>query len=252
VKQFVRNPGEVLGRVREQLRGEGDDTKVLSARRDDLAKRLAAKQSQKDRYIRLYAQGHISDTELDTYLADLKNQISNLRLLIESAEADLSHGREQAQLADTTYAWLTALRKRVEEIEADTPDAFLKRQQLVRLLVDRITVGRGESGETTVEITYRFGPPNALGEEDGFAGNLQNSLRELGGEEEAFRDDLTPLLHRRAARGAVERRVYLDGRVVLCVLGESRRGREAFRVEGAFPVRVGPARRSEVKARLGR
>jgi site-specific DNA recombinase len=179
VKQFVRNPGEVLGRVREQLRGEGDDTKVLSARRDDLAKRLADKQSEKDRYIRLYAQGHISDTELDTYLADLKNQISNLRLLIEAAEADLSHGREQAQLADTTYAWLTALRKRVEEIEADTPDAFLKRQQLVRLLVDRITVGRGESGETTVEITYRFGPPNALGEEDGFAGNLQNSCGNL-------------------------------------------------------------------------
>ena len=174
VKRFVRNPGEVLERVREQLRGEGDDSKDLHARRDNLAKRLAAKQGEKDRYIRLYAQGHISDAELETYLADLKNQISNLRLLIEAVEGDLFQRREQAELADTTYAWLTALMDRVEEIEEDTPGAFLKRQQLVRLLVDRITVGRGESGESTVEITYRFAPPDDLGEEDSFVGNLQN------------------------------------------------------------------------------
>jgi site-specific DNA recombinase len=179
VKRFVRNPGEVLERAREQLRGEGDDTRELSARSDDLAKRLAAKQSEKDRYIRIYAQGHISDTELETYLADLKNQISNLRLLVEAADSDLSQRREQAELADTTYAWLTVLRNRVEEIEADTPDAFVKRQQLVKMLVDRITVGRGKSGETTVEITYHFGPPDDLAEEGVFVGNLQNSCGNL-------------------------------------------------------------------------
>jgi site-specific DNA recombinase len=176
VKQFVRNPGEVLERVREQLRGEGDDTKDLRARRDDLAKRLAAKQSEKDRYIRLYAQGHISDTELETYLADLKNQIGNLRLLLEAAEADLSRRREQAELADTTYAWLTALRERLEEIEEDTTEAFLKRQQLIRLLVEEITVGRGEDGETTVEVTYRFGPPNGITDgKSGVVSNVRNS-----------------------------------------------------------------------------
>jgi seryl-tRNA synthetase len=162
--------------VREQLRGEGDDTKDLRARRDDLAKRLAAKQSEKDRYIRLYAQGHISDTELETYLADLKNQIGNLRLLLEAAEADLSRRREQAELADTTYAWLTALRERLEEIEEDTTEAFLKRQQLIRLLVEEITVGRGEDGETTVEVTYRFGPPNGITDgKSGVVSNVRNS-----------------------------------------------------------------------------
>jgi site-specific DNA recombinase len=179
VKSFVTNPGEVLERVREQLGSEGDEAKELSAHRDDLATRLAAKQSEKDRYIRLYAQGHISDAELETYLADLKNQISNLRLLIEAAEADLSQSRERAELADTTYAWLTALRERAEEIEEDTPEAFFKRQQLVRLLVERIITGRDYNGDTTVEITYRFGPPDDLGEEDSFVGNLQNSCGNL-------------------------------------------------------------------------
>ena len=172
VKQFVRNPGEVLERVREQLRGEGDDTQELSARRDDLAKRLATKQSEKDRYIRLYAQGHISEDELETYLADLKNQTGNLRLLIEAAEADLSQRREQAELADTTYAWLTTLRGRLEEIEEDTSEAFLKRQQLIGLLVEEITIGKSEDGETTVEVTYRFGPPD--GATDGTHGVVSN------------------------------------------------------------------------------
>jgi hypothetical protein len=178
VKRFVTNPGEILERVRERLKGEGDDTAELGARREDLAKRLAAKHSEKERYIRLYAQGHISEEELETYLADLKNQISNLRLLIEAADADLSARQESAELADTTYAWLTALRERVEEIEEDTPDAFKKRQQLVRLLVEKIVATRDEDGNTTIEITYRFGPglpekPAAEGDE--FVSDIQNS-----------------------------------------------------------------------------
>ncbi len=94
-------------------------------------------------------------------VTDLKNQIGNLRLLIEATEADLAQRREHAQVADTTVAWLNLLRERADEIEDDTPEAFIKRQQLVRLLVEGITLGRDEDGETTVEVTYRFGPPKS-------------------------------------------------------------------------------------------
>src|SRR5215207_676627 len=93
VRQFLEDPGEILERVQEQLRadsGEEGKAEDLVRRREDLAKRLAAKQSEKDRYVRLYVQGHISESELETYLADLKNQTDNLRLLIGSVEADLS------------------------------------------------------------------------------------------------------------------------------------------------------------------
>ena len=72
---------------------------------------------------------------------------------------------------------------RIEEVAEDTPEAFLKRQRLVRLLVERITVGRGLAGETTVEITYRFGPPEGedapSDEEAVVAGVLQNSCGNL-------------------------------------------------------------------------
>jgi uncharacterized small protein (DUF1192 family) len=36
---------------------------------------------------------HISEDELEVNLADLKNQIGNLRLMIEATEADLSQRR---------------------------------------------------------------------------------------------------------------------------------------------------------------
>jgi hypothetical protein len=35
------------------------------------------------------------------------------------------------------------------------------KRELVRLLVSAITIGRDEHGPARVEITYRFGPPEA-------------------------------------------------------------------------------------------
>jgi hypothetical protein len=191
VKRFVTDPGEVLERVREQLREDDGDSEDLDARLKALEMRLAAKQAERDRYIKLYAQGHITDGELETYLADLKNQIANLRLLIESTETDLSQRRERPELADTTFAWLMTLRERVSEVEEDTPEAFHKRQQLVRLLVERITLNR-VGRDTTVVLTYRFGPPDErAGVEAGVAGNVRNS-------EETF--DRLPPARRRPRR----------------------------------------------------
>jgi hypothetical protein len=148
----------------------------------ELSKRLVAKQAEKDRYVRAYAQGHISEEELDLYLADLKNQTDNLRLLLGSVDADLTHRREQIELTETTHAWLAALKQRMAEIEEDTEDAFRVRRQLVKLLVAGITARkRHEDGGTEVHITYRFGPPpdgGGLQEEGGsFVGSLMNGSR---------------------------------------------------------------------------
>jgi hypothetical protein len=117
---------------------------------------------------------------LSVYLADLKNQIGNLRLLLESVEADLSQHAEKREIAETTSTWLATLRERISEIEAETDEAFQARRQLVKLLVAGITVGRREDGSPKIEITYRFGPPSeAAGErgtEEMFVGSTQNAL----------------------------------------------------------------------------
>jgi hypothetical protein len=157
-----------------------DEAKKLERRQGDLGKRLAGKRAEKDRYVRLYAQGHISEDELSVYLADLKNQIGNLRLLLQSVEADLSQLAEKREIAETTSTWLATLRERIAEIEADTDEAFQARRQLVKLLVAGITVGRKEGGSPKIEITYRFGPlSEAAGEgntEEMFVGSTQNAL----------------------------------------------------------------------------
>ena len=178
VRLFLKNPGDVLERVREQTGGE-DNAEELEVRQRDLARRLTAKQAEKDRYVRLYAQGHISEEELEVYLADLKNQTDNLRLLIESVEAELSQSQKQAELASTTEAWLYALRERLAEIEEDTPEAFQARRRLVRLLVSGITAGRGEDGSSEIKITYRFGPPELEEQdvkEEMFVSTAENAL----------------------------------------------------------------------------
>jgi site-specific DNA recombinase len=159
IRRFLENPGEVLERVKQQI-GSTDDGGELEARHRDLSKRLASRQAEKDRYIRTYAQGHVSEEELEVYLADLKNQTDNLRLLLASVEAQRSQKREEAELADTTEAWLLALRERIEEIEGDTEEAFQARRRLVKLLVQSISAGkRPDDGRTEIQVTYRFGPP---------------------------------------------------------------------------------------------
>ena len=101
-----------MERLREQV-GDEDEAKKLERPQGDLGKRLAGK----DRYVRLYAQGHISEDELSVYLADL------------------SQHAEKREIAETTTAWLATLRERISEIEADTDEAFQARRQLVKLLV---------------------------------------------------------------------------------------------------------------------
>lgn len=143
---------------------------------------LAAKQAEKDRYVRLYAQAHISEEELAVYMADLKNQIDNLRLLLTSVEAEISKSHEQAALADGAEAWLYMLRERLAEVEEDSEEGFEARRRLVKLLVSGIAVGRQEDGSPESKITYRFGPPDGLPEEaedsneEMFVGNMENAL----------------------------------------------------------------------------
>jgi site-specific DNA recombinase len=181
VRQFLEDPGEVLERVREQL-GTDDGTDDLELRREELGRRLATKQAEKDRYVHLYAQGHISEAELETHLLDLKNQTENVRLLLGSVEAELSQKRAQQGLTEAAHAWLLVLRERIAEVEEDTEEAFRVRRQLVKLLVQIITVGKKhEDGGIEVRITYRFGPsspPSAEAyEEDSSMAGFKNGSR---------------------------------------------------------------------------
>jgi site-specific DNA recombinase len=164
VRSFLENPGEVLQRVREEVAG-ADDTEELEARHADLTKRLAAKHKERDRYIRLCAQGYISEAELEGYLLDLRTQTDNLNLLLGSVETDLAQRHQETELAASTEAWLMSLRERIHEVEGDSEEAFRARRQIVRLLVEGIIIEDKRKGaEPSVRITYRFDEPSERGE----------------------------------------------------------------------------------------
>jgi site-specific DNA recombinase len=165
IRSFLENPGEVLHRAREEL-ASADDTIELEARHADLTKRLAAKHKERERYIRLCAQGYITEAELDGYLADLRIQTDNLSLLLESVETDLAARHEDLELAASTEAWLATLKERIHEVEGDSEEAFRARRQLVRLLVAGIVIEDKRKGDgPRVRITYRFQPPEETASE---------------------------------------------------------------------------------------
>ena len=158
VRSFLENPGEVLERVKEQLAGdrEGED---LQERHASLTARLAAKQKEKARYLSLYAKGHVDEEELELFIADLKNQIENLKLLVASVESDLAQKDENKLVAASTEAWLVSLRSNLAAVEEDTEEGFESRRELAKLLVEKILIARDEECRPKVEITYRFGSP---------------------------------------------------------------------------------------------
>ena len=123
-----------------------------------------------------YAQSHMDEEELEVYMTDLRNQVENLKMLLASVETELAAKHENKMVAQSAEVWLMTLRKNLARVEEDTEEAFGTRRELVKLLVEKITLSRNEAGRPKVEITYHFGPPEASLGEDGADGRL-NSVR---------------------------------------------------------------------------
>jgi hypothetical protein len=95
--------------AREQLRNEGGAADELEERIEELEKRLASKVSERERYARHYSRGVLDegDEEALDHLLDLKNQVANLRLMLEAAQAEQADSAAQRVIADTTEAYLS-------------------------------------------------------------------------------------------------------------------------------------------------
>jgi len=176
MRRFLQNPGEVLDRVRTQMKTD-DGIEQLESERGRLERELADLRDERLDYLRQHARGAIqSEEDLDTLLADVRGRTGNAQLLLENVEVTLESRRERRKLADSAAAWLATLRERLSEVEEDTETAYLERRQLVKLLVANISVGRFPDGKPHVQVTYRFGPPQAteVGSEGKYVGRVPN------------------------------------------------------------------------------
>ncbi len=96
-------------------------------------------------------------------------------MLLTSVEPDLARKQEDALAARSTEAWLMTLRKNLKDIEHDDAESIERRRELLKLLVDKIVVGRTAAGRTKVDITYRFGPLEPQATTPDSVGHVNNS-----------------------------------------------------------------------------
>ena len=95
-------------------------------------------------------------------------------MLIVSVETDLTTNHENKMVVARTEVWLMTLKENLAGVEQVTEEAFGKRRELAKLLVQQITTDRNEEGKVKVVVTYRFGPPEvSLGVDS--AGGVQNT-----------------------------------------------------------------------------
>ncbi|PLS86207.1 MAG: hypothetical protein CYG60_08510 [Actinobacteria bacterium] len=163
VRRFLSDPGDALRRARELeesvVTEASEDT--LRDRRKELAEGISSVARERDRYVRLYARGHLEESSLESYLEELEERGERLRDLLAAVDSDLSSQESARKAAESAEAWLDALRGKLALLEKEeVEDPFGAKRALVNLLVERVEVGgREKNSAPSVSVEYRFAPP---------------------------------------------------------------------------------------------
>lgn len=156
IEQFLRNPGEVLSLLAEQLRQRVDETGQLNEEIARLQRGWHAKNNEKDTVIALFRRGRIDESDLDRQLDQVQQEASSIQQQIEQLRGLAQDARGVEASLRSAEELLQSLRQRLEE-----PLTWKLKRQLVEALVERLWVKtseneRGEKG-SSVTVIYRFG-----------------------------------------------------------------------------------------------
>lgn len=156
VEQFLRNPGEVLEKLRARLSMGDRDRQHYESQLAGLRARLAGKDAERERMLGLFRRGRLQEVELDRQLDDIHQAKAALESEIRTLEPQLSIP-DRAAMLQSAEALLTTLRKRL----AGPIPPDLKRR-IVGVLVAGVvanTVERNGVRESELVVSYRFGQP---------------------------------------------------------------------------------------------
>jgi site-specific DNA recombinase len=156
IEQFLRNPGQVLSLLEEQMRQRASETGQLHEEIARLQQSWQNKNNEKDAVIALFRKGRIDESDLDRQLDQIKQEGSAIQQQIEQLQGLAQDARSVEARLRSAEELLQALRQRLEE-----PLTRELRRQVVEALVERIWVRtneneRGEKG-TRITVIYRFG-----------------------------------------------------------------------------------------------
>lgn len=160
IESFLRNPGEILERLRERVAAQDGERQNRQKEMDTLRERLQQKNGEKDRVLGLFRRGRIDETTLDQQLDQIDAEAARLRSDIDAATQALSAVDRTAQL-QSAEALLTTLRAR---LDGSMPSELKRR--IVEILVEKVeanTVERWGVQQSEIVVTYRFSQPNEPG-----------------------------------------------------------------------------------------
>jgi hypothetical protein len=112
IESFLRDPGEILERLRERLSLKGDEQQRRQKELEQFRDRLEDKTAERERMLGLFRRGRIDDATLDQHLDIINAETVGLQAEIDMAERALSVGDQTSQLK-SAESLLAALRKRL-------------------------------------------------------------------------------------------------------------------------------------------
>jgi site-specific DNA recombinase len=157
IECFLRNPGEIVEKLRERLAAQDGDRPRKQKELDSILERLRDKTGERDRVLGLFRRGRIDDATLDQQLDMIDAEAAGLQAEVEVRSRALSAVDQAAQLRSAEEL-LLALRKRL-----DGPVAPELKRRIVETLVESIqanTVEKWGVQQTELVITYRFSEPS--------------------------------------------------------------------------------------------
>jgi site-specific DNA recombinase len=157
IEAFLRNPGEIVERLRQRFSMEDDERQRRRKDLDALKARLGEKTAERERMLGLFRRGRIDDATLDQHLDMIDAESAGLHAEIEQAARVLSADEHAAQL-QSAESLLITLRDRL----AGPISPEIKRR-IIEVLVERVqadTVERWGVQQSELTIVYRFSQPN--------------------------------------------------------------------------------------------
>jgi site-specific DNA recombinase len=157
IEAFLRDPGDVLERLRDRLSMKDEDRKRQEKELKSLTGRLEQKTAERERILGLFRRGRIDETTLDRQLDAINTEAAGLQSGIEAAERALSAEDRAAQLR-SAESLLSTLRTKLAG-----PISPEMKRRIVEILVERLqanTVERFGVQQSEITIEYRFSQPN--------------------------------------------------------------------------------------------
>jgi len=160
IRRSVDDPGDALAEAQRQLRERQSQAVGFEGRRRQILQQLSEQDGERERILTLYRKGRISTEEAEGQLDAIAHEAGTLREMLEGLRAqDALIQAQEAHLADAAVM-LTRLWGELDEIE--WTDDFVRKREIVNLLVRRIvlhTEGEGWQKTASATITYAFAQP---------------------------------------------------------------------------------------------